>query len=95
VQANTSAVSEWLPNICVNGHRLVHPNADIAWKPCSCAPGKLGHRTVQCRTCGATWYQPPHTDSFGGAEHWTGPDQILTVPESGADADPAGLSHDR
>lgn len=53
---------EWLPNICREGHRLIPPNALIGWTPCSCAPGRSGHRTVTCRLCGSIWFKPPHTD---------------------------------
>jgi hypothetical protein len=62
--------AEWLPNICANGHRLTAPNVLVDWSPCSCAPGRTGYRTVTCRTCGAIWYRPPHTDDTKGAVDW-------------------------
>ncbi|UQX89171.1 hypothetical protein M6D93_03995 [Jatrophihabitans telluris] len=61
---------EWLPNICRNGHRLIPPNVLIAWLPCACQPGRSGHRTVTCQTCGAVWHKPPHVDDTRSAQWW-------------------------
>lgn len=69
----SSKVTEWLPNICVNGHPLVHPNVLIAWLPCTCWPGRAGHRTVTCRTCGNSWHKPPHIDDTKSDQNWPGP----------------------
>jgi hypothetical protein len=46
-------VTEWLPNTCVNGHRLQPGNVLVGWHPCTCWAGHNGHRTVTCETCGA------------------------------------------
>lgn len=59
---NPFEVVEWAPNICRNGHRLINRNVLVGWMPCVCQAPATGHRTYECRTCGATWYHPPHTN---------------------------------
>jgi hypothetical protein len=63
-------MSEWLPNICPHGHRLIAPNVLVGWTPCACQPDRMGHRTVTCRECGATWFKPPHVDDGKASTSW-------------------------
>ncbi|MGW5230465.1 hypothetical protein ACWEP5_36735 [Nocardia niigatensis] len=59
--------SEPAPMRCCNGHSLLgDKNALVGWIPCPApaagdgsSPARTGHRTHQCRVCGATVYTPP------------------------------------
>lgn len=45
----------------------------VGWLPCECRRTGGGHRTWQCRTCGAVIYRPEHTGAHGnGAAHRAG-----------------------
>jgi hypothetical protein len=72
---------EWLPNICLNGHRLMPPNVFVGWSPCSCIPRRDGHRTFTCQTCWAVSFKPPHVDNGS----WRG---IAAIPIERTPANP-------
>lgn len=56
------------PIMCATGHRLRPGRLLIGWLPCSCAAGRGGHRTWQCKVCDSTTYEPPHRDAGEAAE---------------------------
>ncbi|MFC9786405.1 hypothetical protein [Rhodococcus sp. NPDC127528] len=60
---------ETSPSHCPRGHRLGPRRVLVGWQACACSP-RLGHRTHECRTCGAVIYTPPCTGLQSQRERW-------------------------
>jgi hypothetical protein len=53
-------MTEELPTECPNGHPFGPGRVLVGWSTCSCQGEPGGHRTVFCRVCGQTRYDPQH-----------------------------------
>ena len=69
------AVYERSPKRCPQGHRLGPDRVLVGWRPCGCptsthASGAQGHRSWECRVCGAVILRPPHTGPAWFGVRW-------------------------
>ncbi|NKT60965.1 hypothetical protein GS885_23430 [Rhodococcus hoagii] len=60
---------ERAPKQCPNGHPLGPGRVLVGWFACSCTE-RGGHRTYDCRQCGAVIYRPPHWGRRDYGDRW-------------------------
>ncbi|NKS29193.1 hypothetical protein GS534_00415 [Rhodococcus hoagii] len=60
---------ERAPKKCPNGHALEPGKVLVGWFACNCTE-RGGHRTYDCRQCGAVIYHPPHWGRRDYGDRW-------------------------